>query len=247
MLPWGNEKGCTEVSRDSEWSGRRMYLKERAATSLSICGWFARFIRWDRSGAIVTQSFDYIKEPHILASFFWRYAHLNQSQRGYNASVSPASPEDLQQIQHVEHRFRKDNPAHCEFRIIMVLDRDVPKVETPFIISFPLKYTARSPFGRAINSAWRSTVSSIFLFLTMLTFTLRVVFITVTVQYINMCIGWQQLGDTWDIITKDTLLVRQRPHLLDTWPGSPCLIAVSVQSINNFQSAINWTSNIRKY
>jgi Fungal protein kinase len=117
--------------------------------TLSICGRFARFIRWDRSGATVTQSFDYIKEPHILASFFWRYAHLNQNQRGYDASVSLASPEDLQQIQHVEHRLRKANPAHREFRIIMVPDRDDPKVETPFIISFPPKYTARSPFGRA--------------------------------------------------------------------------------------------------
>jgi hypothetical protein len=31
----------------------------------------------------------------------------------------------------------------------MVPDRDVPKVETPFIISFPLKYTACSQFGQA--------------------------------------------------------------------------------------------------
>ena len=31
----------------------------------------------------------------------------------------------------------------------MVPDRDNPAVETPFIISFPPKYTARSPFGRA--------------------------------------------------------------------------------------------------
>jgi hypothetical protein len=31
----------------------------------------------------------------------------------------------------------------------MVPDRDDPEVETPFIISFPPKYTARSPFGRA--------------------------------------------------------------------------------------------------
>ena len=66
--------------------------------TLSICGRFARFIRWDCSGVTVTQSFDYIKEPHILAFFFWCYAHLNQSQQGYNASVLPASPEDLQQI-----------------------------------------------------------------------------------------------------------------------------------------------------
>jgi hypothetical protein len=36
-----------------------------------------------------------------------------------------------------------------EFRIIMVPDRDHPTVETPFIISFPAKYMARSPFGQA--------------------------------------------------------------------------------------------------
>jgi hypothetical protein len=117
--------------------------------ALSICGRSARFIRWDRGGATATRSFDYIKEPHILTLFFWRYGHLNHSQRGYDTSVSPASPEDLQQIQHVEKGLRNENPAHREFRIIMVPDRDVPKVETPFIISFPPKYTARSPFGRA--------------------------------------------------------------------------------------------------
>jgi Fungal protein kinase len=117
--------------------------------TLLICGRSARFIRWDRSGATVTRSFDYIKDPHILASFFWRYANLNHSQRGYDTSLSPVSPEDLQQIQHVETCLRNENPSHREFRIIMVPDRDVPKVETRFIISFPPKYTARSPFGRA--------------------------------------------------------------------------------------------------
>jgi hypothetical protein len=64
------------------------------ASTLSICEQSARFIRWDRSGAIVTRSFDYIEYPHILARFFWRYARLNHSQRGYDTSVSLASPED---------------------------------------------------------------------------------------------------------------------------------------------------------
>jgi len=70
--------------------------------TLSICERSGRFICWDRGGATVTQSFDYIKQPHILANFFWRYAHLNHRQRRYDTSVSPASPEDLQQIQHIE-------------------------------------------------------------------------------------------------------------------------------------------------
>jgi hypothetical protein len=117
--------------------------------TVSICGQSARFIRWGRAGATVTRSFDYIKEPHTLANIFWRYAHLNHSQRGYDASVSPASPEYLRQIWHVEQHLRDDNPAHRKFRIIMVPDRDDPEVETPFMISFPPKYTARSPFGHA--------------------------------------------------------------------------------------------------
>ena len=83
--------------------------------------------------------------------FFLHYAHLNHSQRGYDTSVSPASPEDLLQIQHVEKSLQDENPTHHEFCIIMVPDRDDPEVETLFIISFPPKYTARSPFeiGRA--------------------------------------------------------------------------------------------------
>ncbi|KIM85920.1 hypothetical protein PILCRDRAFT_5026 [Piloderma croceum F 1598] len=105
-----------------------------------------------------TWSFDYIKQPHILAYFFWRYTDLNHSQRGYNTSILPASPVHLQHLQHVEKCLRDDNPAHHEFRILAVLNRDNPEVETPFIISFPPKYTIRSPFGRATrcwHSIWR--------------------------------------------------------------------------------------------
>ena len=62
--------------------------------TLFICRRSARCIRWDRAGATVTQSFDYIKEPHILAHFLWRYAHLNHSQREYETPVAGGSPTD---------------------------------------------------------------------------------------------------------------------------------------------------------
>jgi hypothetical protein len=89
-----------------------------------VCGQYARFIRWDRDGATVTRRFDYIKEPQLLAGFFWRYAHLDRSQQGYDASVSSATLEYIQQMQHFESRFREDNPSHREFRAIMVPDRE---------------------------------------------------------------------------------------------------------------------------
>ena len=100
--------------------------------TLSICGRSARFIRWDRSGATVTQSFNYIKELHILAHFLWHYAHLNPSQRRYDTSVSLVSPADLQKIQYLEKSLRDENPSPREFRIIMVPDRDDPEIETTY-------------------------------------------------------------------------------------------------------------------
>ena len=66
---------------------------------LLVSGEYARFIRWDRDGVTVTRHFDYIKEPHLLADFFWRYAHLYRSQHGYDTSVSSATPEDTEQIE----------------------------------------------------------------------------------------------------------------------------------------------------
>jgi hypothetical protein len=100
-------------------------------------------------GIAAARLLPYIQEPHILAHFFWRCAHINHTQRGYDTSVLPVSPVDLQQIQHVRKSLRDENSAHREFRIIMVPDRNDPKLEIPFIISFPPKYTARSPFGGA--------------------------------------------------------------------------------------------------
>ncbi|KAH9984828.1 hypothetical protein BJV77DRAFT_952316, partial [Russula vinacea] len=38
-----------------------------------VFGPFARFIRWDRAGAIVTRRFNYTKQPHLFVGFFWRY------------------------------------------------------------------------------------------------------------------------------------------------------------------------------
>ena len=113
------------------------------AFTVLICGKFARLIRWDRDGATVTRPFDY-NQLQTLADFFWRYTHLDRRQRGYDTSVSSASPGDIQRIQRVENRLRDNNPAHREFCKVLVPDRSDPEVEKPFIISSPPTYTARS-------------------------------------------------------------------------------------------------------
>lgn len=61
------------------------------AFSIFVAGDFARFMRWDHSGAIVSQRINYRQDPQILAEFLWRYCHLLRAQRGFDTTAQLAS------------------------------------------------------------------------------------------------------------------------------------------------------------
>ncbi|OBZ73997.1 hypothetical protein A0H81_06315 [Grifola frondosa] len=48
---------------------------------------FARLIRWDRAGAVVSEKFDYKKNPEILGEFFWRFSHMTDEAQGYDPTA----------------------------------------------------------------------------------------------------------------------------------------------------------------
>ena len=116
--------------------------------SVLVCGKYARFIRWDRDGAIVTERFNYMQQSHFLARFFWQYNYLDPRQRGYDTSISSIDPENTDIRKSYFDSLRTKNPAHLKFCILRVPDRDEAEDEKHVIVSFPPEYTARSPFGR---------------------------------------------------------------------------------------------------
>ncbi|KAI6113749.1 hypothetical protein EDD16DRAFT_1122776 [Pisolithus croceorrhizus] len=73
------------------------------AFSLVIFGNHARFVRWDRGGAVVSARFNYVERSNTLVDFFWRFSRLSREGRGHDPSVSPAnlSEEDAQKIREV--------------------------------------------------------------------------------------------------------------------------------------------------
>ena len=133
-----------------------------------------RFIRWDRSGAIVTERFNCAKRPYFLAQFFWRFSHLNPEHKGHDTSVSPVPkafpPQILDTLRErisptepsktSKNSSRKQTPVPPptpppvnpkEFRIFKVPDRKNPEEEKDFVVwlrELSDEYTARSPFGR---------------------------------------------------------------------------------------------------
>jgi hypothetical protein len=61
--------------------------------SIYVAGKQARLLRWDRAGAIVSESFDYtLDSGNFLVDFIWRYVHAGARDRGYDTSVKPAKP-----------------------------------------------------------------------------------------------------------------------------------------------------------
>lgn len=62
--------------------------------SISVAGSCARLLRWDRSGIIVTESFDILIRPHLLSEFLARFAFASDHKRGHDGSVEAASPQE---------------------------------------------------------------------------------------------------------------------------------------------------------
>ncbi|KAI0770656.1 hypothetical protein C8Q74DRAFT_1276729, partial [Fomes fomentarius] len=53
-----------------------------------IFGSMARLVRWDRSGLVFTEKFNYKTEPHKLGKFLWCYARMTPSERGHDDTVT---------------------------------------------------------------------------------------------------------------------------------------------------------------
>ncbi|KAI0323684.1 hypothetical protein GY45DRAFT_1401272 [Cubamyces sp. BRFM 1775] len=61
---------------------------------LLIIGRHFRFLRWDRSGTIVTRAVDYVSNPHVLCEMLWRMSLQSDEQLGIDPSATRLFPHD---------------------------------------------------------------------------------------------------------------------------------------------------------
>ncbi|GJE92034.1 hypothetical protein PsYK624_081870 [Phanerochaete sordida] len=87
----------------------------------------ARFIRWDRSGAIVTRRFSVIDHPH-LTEFLWRFDHMSDLQRGRDSSATLASRRELKLFEDAMSKFLRSNSSGV--RKIPDADRSLDTTDT---------------------------------------------------------------------------------------------------------------------
>ncbi|KAI0671014.1 hypothetical protein C8Q78DRAFT_831091 [Trametes maxima] len=58
--------------------------------TVSVAGSYARLLRWDRAGCVVTEAFDLRLHPDLLTDFLWRFSKLAYWDRGYDPTVRNA-------------------------------------------------------------------------------------------------------------------------------------------------------------
>ncbi|KAI0784782.1 hypothetical protein C8Q75DRAFT_830639, partial [Abortiporus biennis] len=61
----------------------------------------ARLIRWDRTGAIVSESVDYVKNPLPLLTFAYRLTKMTPAQLGYDNTVVNATKEEIAEMRSI--------------------------------------------------------------------------------------------------------------------------------------------------
>lgn len=118
----GGSNGATRNPVEREWPEAiafRQSLVSHAQAQLTrqhrtcflqliLVSRWARFIRWDRSGAVVSNRFDYVFEPEILAEFIWRFAHMSDEQRGLDSTATLASKKESSLFESAVKRFIDD-------------------------------------------------------------------------------------------------------------------------------------------
>lgn len=128
---------------------------------------YARFIYWDRAGAVVSARFNYVDNPGILAEFLWKYNHMSPSRRGWDNSVSQPSEQEVCVFRTAVQGFvaAAEDPSSRQRRVEhaeQTLDEDYPpykmsvgavKTGRPHevIIQKPFD-VCRSPIGRSTRA-----------------------------------------------------------------------------------------------
>jgi hypothetical protein len=83
---WGQVMSCAIAQLTNSNRTRNFVF------SVSIYGKTARFIRWDRSSAIISQAIDFTENPYLLALFLRSYSRATAQRRGWDTTATLASP-----------------------------------------------------------------------------------------------------------------------------------------------------------
>ncbi|KAI0073597.1 hypothetical protein K474DRAFT_1666380 [Panus rudis PR-1116 ss-1] len=92
-------------------------------------GRFARVLRVDRAGIIVSSTINYVANPSLLAKFLWRFSSLSLEERGFDPCAQPVTPHEKALLAEAIHQYMRlvdSGKARLLPGMSRTLARDVP-------------------------------------------------------------------------------------------------------------------------
>ncbi|TFY54577.1 hypothetical protein EVJ58_g8777 [Rhodofomes roseus] len=95
----GGDGAAMTLGQMAEYTAKIFRRQHRThCFSLSVYRGRARMMRWDRAGAIVSTPIDFVANQSLIHTVFWRYASMDQKQRGFDPTVIPATPQEIEEM-----------------------------------------------------------------------------------------------------------------------------------------------------
>jgi hypothetical protein len=110
---------------------------------------YARIIRWDRGGAVVTAPIPFNEERHLF-DFFIRYNYAKSDIRGSDSSVRAPKTEELDAATRLIDEFRSDT-GEAKDNLLVVSVPNSGRVNDHYVIEAPFA-TISLPTGRATRT-----------------------------------------------------------------------------------------------
>ena len=100
MKERGSQDGENTLGQCLLYAANQLAYQHRIFSfSLVICGNFARFIRWDREGVVVSKRIDCLQNHSLVIEFLQRFNQLTAEQRGFDPTAVLAAPEEVELFQ----------------------------------------------------------------------------------------------------------------------------------------------------
>ncbi|KAH9020340.1 hypothetical protein EDB84DRAFT_578182 [Lactarius hengduanensis] len=118
--------------------------------SVVLFGDTGRLLRWDRSGVIYTEPFDWSTQPDTLFEFLWRLNFLSDVKRGCDTTVTPVADDEAEEALSKLRTYQGlENVAKADLHKFLVRDDHTLNGQVKYFIAPSAVWDSESLFGRS--------------------------------------------------------------------------------------------------
>ncbi|PIL31104.1 hypothetical protein GSI_05800 [Ganoderma sinense ZZ0214-1] len=134
FLPTGRER-CLSRGQLAEYAVEQFNRQHRQFLFMvHVMRDCARLLRFDRSGAVVSEEFDYVAHPEVLGTLLFRLSRMGRAERGHDPMATLASECEAATFRELHARFHADSATARGLRSAVAEGWPIVKVtmDAPF-------------------------------------------------------------------------------------------------------------------